>query len=154
MKTTKRFYLMLGRDGYPINCQGWELIETTDLPFLDIDLNEVPHFEEWEETDDEFGNLIDSKLVAVYMSVEQLQLYLKVPYNVVKALVKYRITKHLANGVFRTDPDSSGDVTVIYNDWRDDLQNYDFDRLELNQTWLACTFNEKNGNLYLLEVLE
>lgn len=154
METTKKLYLMLGRDGYPIHRQGWELIETADLPFLDIDLNEVVHFEEWEETDDEFGNLIDSKIVAVYMSVEQLQLYLKVPYNVVKALVKYQITKHLANGVFRTDPDSNDDVTVIYNDWRGDLQNYDFDRLELNQKWLACTFNEKNGNLYLLEVLE
>lgn len=27
MKTTKRLYLMLGRDGYPIHHQGWELIE-------------------------------------------------------------------------------------------------------------------------------
>lgn len=154
METTKRLYLMLGRDGYPIHRQGWELIETADLPFLDIDLNEVVHFEEWEETDDEFGNLIDSKIVAVYMSVEQLQLYLKVPYNVVKALIKYQIEFMPKNHCFVSNYNDDGIHFIIRDSWVDGITSPEIERLGLEYTWACCSFHCETGETHLVEVLE
>lgn len=154
MKEIKRLYLFEKGDGYEVNPLGLELIETADLPFLDIDLKKVSHYEECIETIDDEGNTLESEQVNEYMSVEQLQDYLKLPYNVIKAILKYHITTKINSRLFRSEYDSLGYTYLISDSWVNTLVYDEMERLGLTYTWSCCLFNRNTGLMKLFEILE
>lgn len=153
-KEIKKLYLFEKGDGYEVNPLGLELIETADLPFLDIDLKKVSHYEEDIETIDDEGNTLESEQVNEYMSVEQLQDYLNVPYNVIKALIKYQIDFMPKNHYFVSNYNDDGIHFIIRDSWVSTLVYDEMERLGLEYTWACCSFNCETGDMRLVEVLE
>lgn len=154
MKEIKKLYLFEKGDGYEVNPLGLELIETADLPFLDIDLKKVSHYVECIETIDDEGNTLEVEQVNEYMSVEQLQDYLKVPYNVIKALIKYQIDFMPKNHYFVSNYNDDGIQFIIRDSWVNTLVYDEMERLGLEYTWCCCSFNCETGEMRLVEVLE